>query len=285
MRTVGLACLLAVVGVVGCGGHMAAGPEGGTGPGDLIFTGDFETGDLKQWWYYSEQCQPGRITVYSDANKPAGAPTPRQGTYAARFHVLDTDVAPCTSTENPRAELEAPESLFKPGDDRWEFWSLYLPASLPTPLCGSCDDGAWFVFQEDYGAPFDGSPAIGWNFDFTSNPKRIRMDRGEQYDHDQPGAVDMITGRWLDFLVHKTFANSAGGGGFVEAWVDGKAISFNANGCDNCTKLMTQTMHSTQKSLGFYLTAYRMAGYFAAFDVYYDAVRIGTSRSAVELSR
>jgi hypothetical protein len=111
------------------------------------------------------------------------------------------------------------------------------------------------------------------------------MDRGEQYDHDQPGTVDMITGRWVDFLVHKKFANTASGGGFVEAWIDGTPLTFNAPGCDSCTKLMMQTMHSTQNQLAFYLTAYRRAGYFSSFDVYYDAVRIGTSREAVELSR
>jgi hypothetical protein len=262
------------------GAATATGGAAGAAAGEIIFTGDFETGNLNQW-VYVERCATDRITVYNAANMPAGAPAPRQGQYAARFHVLDTDVDPCTSTENPRAELETPESLFKPGDDRWEAWSLYIPTTVPTPLCGSCDDGAWFVFQEDYGAPWDGSPAVGWNFDFTANPKKIRMDRGEQYGHDQPGGVDIATGRWMDLLVHKKFANTASGGGFVEAWVDGAPIAFPGG----VTKLMTQTMHSTQNQLGFYLTAYRMRGYFTSFDVYYDAIRIGTTSAAVELPR
>jgi hypothetical protein len=267
---------------VGTGGAIVTGNGGAavSAPGEIIFTGDFETGDLSQWAYV-ERCATDRILVYNTANMPAGAPPPRQGQYAARFHVLDTDVAPCTSTENPRAEVETPESLFKPGDERWEAWSMYLPSTLPAPL----QNQGWFVFQEDYGAPWDGSPSIGWNLDLVNNPKRFRMDRGEQYGHDQPGSASMILGHWVDFLVHKKFANTASGGGFIEVWVDGMPISFNASGCANCTRLMMQTMHSSQKSVGFYLNAYRERGFFSSFDVYYDAVRIGTTRAAVELPR
>lgn len=286
------------VALAGCGG-VVGGVPGGAGPGsggsggggfppdpegEVTFNGDFETGDLSQWSYI-ERCGNDRIQVYSTANMPAGAPPPREGKYAARFRVLDSDVEPCTSSENPRAELETPEELFKPGDDRWEAWSMYIPADTPEPLCGACIDRGWFVIQEDYGAPFDGSPAIGWNLDFTTAPHTFRMDRGEQYDHDQPGIVSMIKGRWIDLLVHKKFANTASGGGFVEAWVDGMPITFKAKGCDNCTRLMTQTMHSTQRQVGFYLLAYRERGYFSTFDIFYDAVRIGTTRDAVELLR
>jgi hypothetical protein len=266
----------------GSGGAIVVGSGGAAGAaaGEIIFSGDFETGDLSQWAYV-ERCATDRITIYSTANMPAGAPAPRQGQYAARFHVLDTDVSPCTSTENPRAEVETPETLFKPGDDRWEAWSMYLPATLPAPLRNQ----GWFVFQEDYGAPWDGSPSIGWNLDLVNNPKRFRIDRGDQYGHDQPGTSTMILGHWVDFLVHKKFANTANGGGFVEVWIDGMPMTFNASGCTNCTRLMMQTMHTTQKSVGFYLSTYRERGFFSSFDVYYDAVRIGTTRAAVELPR
>jgi hypothetical protein len=107
------------------------------------------------------------------------------------------------------------------------------------------------------------------------------MDRGEQYGHDQPLLTALPLGRWVDFLVHKKFANTASGGGFVEAWVDKVPMPFNT--CGGCTRLMTQTMHSSQRTLGFYLTSYRAQGTFQTFDTYYDAVRIGTTRAAVEL--
>lgn len=263
----------------GNGGRTGTGGAAGGDPGQVLFRGDFETGDLTQW-EYEEQCQPGRITVYSSANVPAGAPMPREGTHAVRFRVLDTDVEPCTSSENPRAELESSEELFKPGDDRWEAWSILIPTSHPQPLCGSCTDSGWFAFQEDYGPPYDGPASIGWFLDFTPTPQHFRMHRGEQYDHDRPGAAVMTKGRWVDFLVHKKFANTANGGGFVEAWVDKMPITFDT--C-NCTKLMTQTMQSSQTNVGFYLTSYRERGFFETFDVFYDAIRVGTTRGSVEL--
>ncbi len=263
------------------GSKGAGGSSSGGGTGKLLFVGDFETGDLSQW-NYIERCAADRVTVYSSSNLPSGAPAPREGKYAVHVHVLDSDVAPCTSTDNPRAEMDTVETLFKPGDEAWEFWSIYVPDTHPQPKCGTCSSGAWFAFQEDYGAPWDGSPSIGWFFDFVDSPNHFTMDRGDQYGHDQPWIGAMVTGSWVDFLVHKKFANADDGSGFVEAWVNGSPITFST--C-NCARLSTQTMHSTQKSLGFYLTAYRAAGLFDSFDVYYDAVRIGTTRDAVELPR
>ena len=196
-----------------------------------------------------------------------------------QFHVLDTDVAPCTSTENPRAELESP-SLFAPGDERWEAWSVYVPSSHPAPACTNCPNGTFFAFQTDYGAPFDGPASIGWFFDFAVSPNRFSMDRGQQYNDDQPWLSSLTTGQWVDFLVHKKFSNKNDGTGFIEAWENGNQVTFST--C-NCTRLSTQTMHSTQTSLAFYMTAYRAAGLFASFDTYYDEVRVGTTRASVQI--
>lgn len=53
--------------------------------------------------------------------------------------------------------------------------------------------------------------------------------------------------------------------------------------CGGCTRLMTQTMHDSQRQVGFYLTSYRVRGTFSVFDTYDDGVRIGTTRDSVEL--
>ena len=265
----------------GTGGAATGGSSSGDdgGPGQTLFVGDFETGDLSQWPYV-ERCATNRVVVYSTANAPTGAPAPRAGKYAVQFHVLDTDVAPCTSTDNPRAELDSP-NLFSPGDDRWEAWSVYVPTNHPAPACTTnCPNGTFFAFQTDYGAPFDGPASIGWFFDFGVSPNLFSMDRGQQYNDDQPWLSSLITGQWVDFLVHKKFSNADDGTGFVEAWENGNQITFST--C-NCTHLSTQTMHSTQTSLAFYMTAYRAAGLFATFDTYYDEVRVGTTRASVQI--
>jgi hypothetical protein len=259
-------------------GGATGGSAGAGGPGQVLFLGDFETGDLSQWPYV-ERCATNRVVVYSTSNAPSGAPAPRAGKYAVQFHVLDTDVAPCTSTENPRAELDSPD-LFSSGDDRWEAWSMYIPTSHPAPNCTNCPNGTWLQVQEDYGAPFDGPPSLGWYLDLTVSPNKFSMDRGTQYNDDQPWLSPIITGQWVDFTVHKKFSNTNDGTGFVEAWENGNPITFST--C-NCTHLSTQTMHSTQTKLAFYMTAYRAAGLFSSFDIYYDEVRIGTTQASVQI--
>jgi hypothetical protein len=106
------------------------------------------------------------------------------------------------------------------------------------------------------------------------------MDRGAQYNHDQPWLGNLVTGQWVDYLVHKKFTNTNDGTGFVEAWVNGAPITFSS--C-NCTRLMTQTMLSTQTSLQFYILAYRAVGLFSVFDTYFDEIRIGTTRASVAI--
>jgi hypothetical protein len=80
--------------------------------------------------------------------------------------------------------------------------------------------------------------------------------------------------------VHKRYSNENDGSGFVEAWINGEQVTFET--CD-CTRLVTQTMHSSHDGLGFYLISYRARGVFDTFDMYYDSVRIGTTREIVEL--
>jgi len=247
--------------------------------GSLIFVGDFETGDLKQWDYV-EQCAAGRISVYSAATA-AGRPTPREGKYAVSMHVLNTDVAPCTSTENPRAQLQSKLDLLKPGQEVWEAWSMYLPTNFPTSGCNvkpGCNP--YFLFQEDYAPPWDGgSPQIGWDVLSLSGTDTFTMARGPQYGLDRPAHAAKVTGKWVDFLVHKKLANTVSGGGFVEAWIDKVPITFSGG----ATRLNMQTMHTTQSALGFFLASYRAVNMWDAADVYFDGARVGTTRAIVEL--
>jgi len=242
--------------------------------GKLLFVGDFETGDLSQW-IGVEQCAKGRITVYDASSAPTGAPAPKQGKYAARFHVLDTDVSPCTSTDNPRAQLSTALSLFKPGDDLWQHWVIYVPTTFPTIASGK-----WVLFQEDYGPPWDGPPQIGWNILPIKGVQSFAMNRGAQYGVDTAWSMPLVKGKWIDFLVHKKFTNTKTGGGFVEAFVDGSPIAFAP--CGGCTKLDMQTMHSSQSALGFFQNLYRALGTAPTIDLYFDDIRIGTTREIVQ---
>jgi hypothetical protein len=250
-----------------------AGGTGGSGApvGDLVFLGDFETGDVSQY-DGSSQCEPGRILVYTDVDAPVDAPSPRQGTFAARFRVYDTDVAPCTPTDTPRTNAYK-IGLFMEGDDLWQAWSVYVPDAVANAPEG------WIVIQEDYGPPFGGPPAIGWALLFYGDPV-FAMDAEGETQWSTPLVID----RWVDYLVHKRFSQSASTG-FVEAWVDGEALTF--GGCGGCTRLPIATMSDGQDLLDFILLQYRQieaSGGADFLDVYFDGVRIGTTRDIVELN-
>jgi hypothetical protein len=236
------------------------GADAGDGgpPGTLIFQGDFETGDLSQWALQyppgGKACSDGgapSMTVYSAADAPGGAPPPRQGTYAVRFHTLNTDTnatANCTTTDNPRTQLQSSDSLEKAGDEIWEQWSTYFPATFPNlPTEDFCTDLAtcWLLNQESYAAPFGQPPALGWDIETLGG------DAGDSIALAHAGSaplykVLLTRGQWVDFLVHKKMSSSATDG-YVEAWVAGVHVP----------KQSFATMNSGQATAGFYLSSYR----------------------------
>lgn len=244
-------------------------------PGTLFFESDFESGDLKKWGtveYCKDHPEITRVQVYSTANAPPGAPPPRLGTHALHFHVLDTDVKPCTSTENPRAQLQSPD-LFVPGDERWEAWSVWVPNSFPgIPNV----PGNYVLMQEDYGAPYGEPPKVGWDILHVNGTDTFATGSAAVTVSHTP----LVKGKWVDYLVHKRFANTPAGGGFVEAWIDKVPVTFTT--C-NCKKLTAQTMISNAPTARFFLNAYRRAGMFPVLDLYFDEARVGSTREIVEL--
>ena len=239
-------------------------------PANRLFTGDFETGDLSGWGI--QQCAPGRISVYSAASQPT-YPAPEQGTYASRFHVLSSDVSPCTPTNNPRAQMDT-TSFLAPGNEYWETFSIYFPASFP-----DVPPGGWYLFQEDYGDPYNGSPALGFDVDNGGGVPIFTLSRGAQYGYDVIWKAPFVRGQWLRFVVHKKMAKDSSG--FVEFWLNGTQQTFT----DGSLRKSTQTMHSDATgNYQFYINSYAQAGMFSAssWDTYFDDVRIGTTRTDVD---
>lgn len=274
--------------LVSCGGPVVAaqaslerasepaddGDEPLAAAGRLLFVGDFETGDLSQWPVV-QRCSPDRILVYSREDAPPGAPAPRQGRYAARFRVHRTDVAPCTPTDTPRAQVST-EPLFEPGDEVWESWAVWVPDTVRS----ESSELEWLLFQEDYGPPWSGPPAIGWDILFHGDGRReLALSRGLAHGVDRVWSAPLITDQWVTFLVHKRFGYERAG--FIEAWVNGLPITFAP--CGGCTRLATETLASDQRTLEFMLNHYRSPGLVRVTDIYLDAGRVGTTRAIVEL--
>ncbi len=95
-------------------------PAAATTNQDLLFNGTNMNN-------YLVQAAPGAITQVPD---PAG--TSQQ---VFKYVVKNTDVAPITPTENPRAQLVGPDDI-NIGDDVWLENKFYLPSDFPSNIPG-----------------------------------------------------------------------------------------------------------------------------------------------------
>jgi hypothetical protein len=244
-----------------------------------VFDGDLETGNLSQYWL-KQMCAPDRATVYSASSKAAW-PKPVSGKYALRFRVLDSDVAPCTPTSNPRAQIIATNAsspgALQAGQERWEKFSVYFPSTFPKFT------NHWFVFQQDYGAPWNGSPPIG----FGVANDQIHIARGAQYGYSWIWSKPLQRDHWYTFVVHKKFAKNETG--FIEMWLDGEQQRFSSRpygkpaSDSGVTRMYTQTMHSdATEAYQFYVNSYRSKGAAGVVESFYDGMKIGTTRADVE---
>jgi hypothetical protein len=254
----------------------------------VTFNGDFETGDLSQWAL--QQSCDGDATVYSSDSQPSW-PAPVDGRYALRLsvadnHVLNGAAMICDAPAgNPRGQLltdrTGPTSL-APGDDKWESWSVRIPSDFPL-----VSGRNWFALQQDYGAPFSGSPPVAIDVkDDGFGANHFVMD----VCHDGCLGVSTVLwgpaiqpDHWYHFLVHKVFSTSDTTGS-VEVWIDGVPQTF----VDGSTSYNTRTLHANCTCLAsnayrFYLNNYRADALSRnAVTVYFDGVRIGTSREDVD---
>jgi hypothetical protein len=253
--------------------------------GSLIYDAHFESGGWPKRTVFDTCDTPSgtaRVHVYSNAHKPAGAPDARMGSHAVAVTVLDTDVAPCTPTSNPRASSYI-EDLFRPGDTVWETFSIYVPNDFPLV-------SHFMMFQEDYGPPFHSTPPNGFyiqNFEGTGNRFYITGD----YDPATKKTTrvwsgPLTTGVWHDWLVHKKLTPDESG--FLEVWLDGRPLTF-TNGSTHLGGQQTMLAGATRAN--FSLMQYRQAGMFPmdrypdGLTIYFDEARVGSTREVVEQGR
>jgi hypothetical protein len=254
----------------------------------VTFTGDFESGDLSQWDLV--QACPGDATVYSAESQPDW-PAPVDGTYALRDSVADSHVlsgatmycdAPSGSPRGQVLAKRSGEQSLQPGDDKWESWWVQVPSDFPL-----VSGRNWFVLQQDYGAPFSGSPPVAFDIkDDGTGANRFVMDAC----HDGCSTVTTAwtgptiePGHWYHFVVHKVFSTDDAFG-MVELWLDGQPQTF----ADGSTSYHTRTLHANCTCLPtngyrFYLNNYHADALSPdPVTLYFDGALIGTSREDVD---
>ncbi len=230
--------------------------------GDLLFSGS----QASDFWV--DHSAPGAIGEVPD---PAGS-----GEEVISTTVHNDDVYPITPTENPRAELLSPP-VVQPGDEIWLATKFLVPDDYP-----KVPDGGWVSLVSFYGAPFEGpSP---WHLELAG--EKLQWQRNGTYGYDVPWETPLARGRWTDVLVHERFASE----GFIEMWIDGQQVQFfegdtyNPSHVAPTDHLDMATMDASNDAgaNSAKIMQYREAGMFESGTIYFGALKLGTTRAAVE---
>lgn len=187
--------------------------------GSVLWRGDFETGDLSQWWRV--QAVPGDIHIVTSHV--------RQGSYAAKFVVHPGD-EPLARKKGERSELRASqdESGGYSGHTEWYAWSTRFPRNLH-PTRGT----SWNAFVQWHDSRNNGcGPNIVYQVDEAKSPARIRVRvRGgpvslstceARYDRSWYPATVRLR-HWYDFVLAVRWSAHRRGG-FVKGWIDRKLV-------------------------------------------------------------
>ncbi len=181
-----------------------------------IFTGDYETGDFRQW----NNCQAVHINSSCDevdssryGMRIVTSPV-RQGRYAARFEVRDGDVPDFGGGE--RAEVADDAAGGVEGDEMWYQWSTQFTANFP--LTG------WGAVVSQWHDASGHSPPL--SFDVID---------GTHWGLVKDGAAVMwkapqSPGTWQDIKIHIVWSSDPSVG-LVEVWHNGVRQSFSGGGC------------------------------------------------------
>ena len=221
---VGVACLVAVVGVV-LVLILSSSDDSSEPAGAAIWTGDFETGDASQW--ASLQTEAGGFRAVTDPR--------RQGEYAARFAV-EPGATPVPGGE--RAEVATDQEVIEgtEGGEGWYVWSTLFPSDLnpvvgldskniftqfhagPTGDPRGCTPPITFSVKTDgRGQPHIEFTARGGGY-VTANPADCRRESEHRWSI---GALE--TGAWRDFVLHVRWSSDPDEG-LVEVLLDGKPV-------------------------------------------------------------
>ncbi|HWB76568.1 MAG TPA: polysaccharide lyase [Nannocystaceae bacterium] len=171
-----------------------------TAHADIVWRGDFESGDVSQW---NEQVGPvaDRVSIVED---PV-----REGMYAARVEIRPGDLG---IGDLNRVELgyHPPRASFE-GSERWYAWSVMQDAYAPL-------GASWHAFTY-WEATMISTAALSFRLYAGNAINFATFVGGEQVQWEstfEPGV-------WHDFVLHVVWSGDASEG-LVELWYDGEQV-------------------------------------------------------------
>ena len=221
-------------------------------------------------WDWMDRAHADRLTT-------SNAGPVRAGSHAAKFTVYNSDVAPLTVSENPRAQLNygaGEQGRFCAGDERYIAFSQYFPPN----------------FTDHPGGGWTQMVSIGWGHPYgsTQSPVSTVVDdhptlMGDRIRMSLNGTVQwsevLQRGVWYDFTYHIKFSRNPSVG-YIEMWKNGQRVTF----ANDQQTIFTNTLPTTNApSCGnLQVPNYYMAGMTSSQTIYYDEVKVGTSYAAVQ---
>lgn len=212
--------LLAGVGLagalgVGAGTAACTSPPPVTPPSDLVFNGDFETGDLTQWATTHTQGGDTEPEIVTN-NVRAGSK------YACLFAL---------SGSQYRNELEIERTgsyVQREGTDLYYGWSVRFAG--PFPVGPWQVAGQWHSNVNNGDEWDDASPPLSVTMASTLpglDPSRWYIDSGRNSPMDYPvwsyDLGPMVFDRWVD-LVTRTVLSTDPERGLLQVWIDGRLV-------------------------------------------------------------
>jgi hypothetical protein len=197
---------------VGQGRRLPRRPLPDLSTGQVLWSGDFETGSFSQWSGAPQVKASDRATIVT-------SPV-REGRYAARFEVKpgDRDVAGSGSGERSEIWLGVPETDGFEGVESWWTWSTFFPSDFAAPK------GDWNYFTQFHHSGPVGQSNIAF---IVSGPSALSLIvNAVEPSHPRKRVFSLgrlLRGVWTDFVFHVKWSADPRVG-FIEVWVDGENV-------------------------------------------------------------
>ena len=239
-----------------------------TSSSQLLFLGDFETGNFGQW---SNACLPDdSFSVVTDLVS--------KGRYAAKFVVGPKST--CWGAERSELVLKSPQTpLEVEGSEYYYAWSTLFPMEWNSV-------NNWQVITQ-WHPTYGIKPAI--SFVVSYNTLQLGVYTGiitespevsYQYYHEKP-ILKITKGKWNDFIVHIKW--SAGNRGLVEVWhrLEGDTAFTEIYTLSDIPTLQVRKGYGTPQIKEKHIGLYRGSGSSVIQTIYHDNYRMGTTFESV----
>jgi Polysaccharide lyase len=191
-------------------------------PGKPSFVGNYETGNLRQWFQIN--AVPGSITL---VRRPV-----HQGHWAARFTVRPGDTPLPDGRQRAEVAASTAQTRGTPGSAVWYGWATYFPRNY-NPVPDMFNIFAQWHATKGLACPGAGPNIALLTYAVSRHPVISFVVRGGRSLHTPDGCqgqyrrmfatVPIRFDRWYDFVLHVKWSSNPRVG-YYKLWIDGTPV-------------------------------------------------------------